>query len=137
MAEEEETVPLDECSEKRHKNEGVVPLYPERWWVLASMCVIQFASYGHLIAYGTVTKVTAVYYDQPGDKMDLVVLGPYVINFPTLLVLMVTFNGMGLRKTLNLSAFLTAVGESPMSQIMQYTGGFNSTSPMAFHEHDS
>ena len=110
MAAEEETVPLDEQrSEKRHKNEGV--LYPERWWVLASMCVIQFASYGHLIAYGTVTKVTAVYYDQPGDKMDLVVLGPYVINFPTLLILMVTFNKIGLRITLILSAFLTALGE--------------------------
>ena len=93
----------------RNQNEEV--LYPERWWVLASLSLIQFASFGHLVAFGTVTKVTAVYYDQPGDKMDLVVLGPYVINFPTLLILMVTFNKIGLRITLILSAFLTALGE--------------------------
>ena len=109
---EEEKKPLEECPEKCLKEEDEeVVLYSGRWWVLASLSVFQFASYGHLIAFGTVTKVTAIYYDQPGDKMDLVILGPYVIRFPTLFLLMATFNRVGLWKTLNLSAFLTAIGD--------------------------
>ena len=110
---EEETKPLEECPEKclKEDEDEEVVLHSGRWWVLASLSVIQFASYGHLIAFGTVTKVTAIYYDQPGDKMDLVILGPIVIRFPTLFLLMATFNRVGLWKTLNLSAFLTAIGD--------------------------
>ena len=41
-----------------------VKLYPQRWWILASVSILQFANYGHWIAFGTVTKTSAVYYDQ-------------------------------------------------------------------------
>ena len=86
-------------------------LYPERWWILASVSILQFANYGHWIAFGAVTKTTAVYYDQPGDKMDLVVLSSYVVSIPMCVVAILVVNWLGLRKTLNLSGLLTAIGE--------------------------
>merc|ERR1719295_1954016 len=89
-----------------------VKLYSERWWILASVSVLQFANYGHWIAYGTVTKTTAIYYDQPGDKMDLVVLCSYAVSVPMCIVAMIVVRHCGLRNTLNWSGGLTALGST-------------------------
>ena len=61
-----ETVP---CLNVKENADATTPvqhqlLYPERWWILASVSILQFANYGHWIAFGAVTKTTAVYYDQ-------------------------------------------------------------------------
>ena len=91
-----------------------VKLYPERWWILVSVSILQFGNLGHWIAFGSVTKMTAIYYDQPGDKMDLIVLCSYIINIPACLFATALVNGIGLKNTLNLSATLSTVGESPV-----------------------
>ena len=105
----------------------VAKLYKERWWILSSVCLIQFANFGHWIAFGSVTKVTAVYYDQPGDRMDLVVLCSYVIYIPTLLIAAVWVNRFGIKKTLHLSGFLTAIGNKRnkhiFHQVLYFLGG--------------
>ena len=94
----------------REEAEVIYKTYPDRWLVLASVSIIQFANFGHWIAFGAVTKVTAVFYDQPGDRIDLIVLCSYAMFMPTLLVSSVMLFGMRLRKTLFLTAFLTSTG---------------------------
>ena len=109
--EDNETVAVQQPLRKESQEGIFYKSYPDRWWVLASVSMIQFANFGHWIAFGAVTKVTAVFYDQLGDRIDLIVLCSYAMFMPTLLVSSVMLFGRRLRKTLFLTAFLTSTGQ--------------------------
>ena len=59
-------------------------------------------------------KIALLYrpdHEQPGDKMDLVVLCSYAVSVPMCIVAMIVVRHCGLRNTLNWSGGLTALGK--------------------------
>ena len=47
---------------------GVVfKVYPERWWLLLTVVLLNLANYSHWVAFPSVAKNAAKYYDQVGQ----------------------------------------------------------------------
>lgn len=38
--------------------------YPERWWLLITVILLNIANYSHWVAFPSVTKITTQFYDQ-------------------------------------------------------------------------
>ena len=106
--------PKDEAQEPLQNGdksrENSVILYPQRWWVLCAVAILQFANYGHWVAFGSVTKSIAKYYDQPGDDIDLIILVSYVVSIPLCLIAAFVVETFGLRFCINLGGALTGLG---------------------------
>ena len=88
----------------------VAKLYPQRWWIVATVALINFINYGHWNSIAAITKTAALYYDQPGDKIDLLVIIPHAVTIPLCLVAGMLFNKFGLRFGLISSAVMTGLG---------------------------
>ena len=85
-------------------------LYLERWWLLGTYVILVFINKGHLMAFASVTKHAAVYYDQPGDRIDLILVVSYVIGIPFCLVCPYTVAVKGLKFSILLGGILTCIG---------------------------
>merc|ERR1712241_985890 len=47
-------------------------VYPQRWWILSTVVMLNLANYSHWVAFPSVAKTTAKHYDQDGETMDLI-----------------------------------------------------------------
>ena len=65
----------------------------------------------HWVAFPSVTKMTAKYYDQPGDSMDLIPTLSYGLGVPCTVMATVIVERRGLRVGLLIGGFLTGVGK--------------------------
>ena len=71
---------------------------------------MDFINRGHFSAFAAVTKKSAEYYDQPGDKIDVIVIVSYAIGFPGALLCACLGESMGVKFCLRFSAGLTVLG---------------------------
>jgi hypothetical protein len=45
-------------------------VYPERWWLLLTVVLLNLANYSHWVAFASVAKNAAKYYDQVRRNMS-------------------------------------------------------------------
>ncbi len=86
--------------------------YPTRWWLLLTVVLLNLANYSHWVAFPSVTKITAVYYDQSGDTMDLIPTVSYGLGVPCCLIATYIVERFGLRTGLQIGGSLTGLGEA-------------------------
>lgn len=85
-------------------------VYPERWWILVAMFLLNVFNYAHWVAFPAVNKTAAVYYNQPGNLMDLIPTVSYGLGVPFGLVATFVVERYGLKWGLQIGALLTATG---------------------------
>ena len=84
--------------------------YPERWWLLLTVVVLNLANYSHWVAFPSVAKQTAKYYDQSGETMDLIPTVSYGFGIPCCLLATYTVDRFGLKAVLHIGGLLTGFG---------------------------
>lgn len=107
--EEEERKPFNQESQD-HSNAEIV-LYSRRWWYLLAVILLNFANYGHWVAFASVTKMSAKYYDQQGDKVDLITLLSYIVGIPFCVFATYAIETYGLKLGMRIGAILTLIGK--------------------------
>jgi hypothetical protein len=85
--------------------------YPERWWLLLTVILLNLANYSHWVAFPSVMKMAAKYYDQDGDTMDLIPTVSYGLGVPCCLMATFVVERFGLRAGLHIGGILTGLGE--------------------------
>ena len=59
----------------------VFKVYPERWWLLATVVLLNLANYSHWVAFPSVAKNAAKYYDQVKHFFNLLLNLIFILNF--------------------------------------------------------
>ena len=90
--------------------EEIYRSYPERWWLLVTVILLNLANYSHWVAFPSVTKIAAKYYDQDGNTMDLIPTLSYGLGVPCCLLATVIVDKLGLKIGLHIGGTLTGVG---------------------------
>ncbi len=72
------------------------------------------ANYSHWVAFPSVTKVAARYYDQPGEAMDRIPTLSYGLGVPCCVLATYVVERFGLRAGLHVGGSLTGIGERKM-----------------------
>jgi len=85
-------------------------LYPSRWILLISVTLLNLANYSHWVAFASVAKQGAEYYQVTGPEVDLIPMISYGLCVPFCLVAVYIVERQGLRFGLMLGSWLTAVG---------------------------
>ena len=52
------------CPTSEQNQDLVFKVYPERWWLLLTVVLLNLANYSHWVAFPSVAKNAAKYYDQ-------------------------------------------------------------------------
>ena len=78
--------------------------------MLVTILVVDIVNRGHCVAFASVTNESALYYDQHGDEIDLIVIMSYALGIPGYIVCAYVVEAWGLKLSLQLGAILTAVG---------------------------
>ena len=89
---------------------GQYRLYPGRWLLLAAVTLLNLANYSHWVAFASVAKQGAEYYQVSGPEVDLIPMVSYGLCVPCCLVAVYIVERRGLRCGLLVGAWLTAVG---------------------------
>jgi len=97
-----------EANEAKHKISYTT--YSERWWILGTVVLLNFANYAHWIAFPAVAKKAAAYYDVSGEALDLIPTVSYAAGVPTCLIATYLIESRGLRTGVKIGAYLTGVG---------------------------
>eukprot|EP00096_Caligus_rogercresseyi_P007109 TRINITY_DN2459_c0_g1_i1.p1 TRINITY_DN2459_c0_g1~~TRINITY_DN2459_c0_g1_i1.p1 ORF type:complete len:493 (+),score=163.32 TRINITY_DN2459_c0_g1_i1:15-1493(+) len=84
--------------------------YPERWWILSSVVLLNLSNYSHWVAFPSVSKSAAEYYDQPGEAIDLISTLSYGSGVPCCILATLAVEKVGLRGVLVFGALLTGLG---------------------------
>ncbi len=84
--------------------------YPQRWWLLVTVLLLNLANYSHWVAFPSVTKVAARYYDQPGEAMDLIPTLSYGLGVPCCVLATYVVDRFGLRAGIHVGGGLTGIG---------------------------
>ena len=92
-------------------------VYPQRWWILATVVILNLANYSHWVAFPSVAKNAAKHYDQSGDKMDLIPTVSYGLGVPCCLIATYIVERYGLRVGLHIGGVLTGIGKSIRKKI--------------------
>ena len=99
--------------------------------MLVTIFFIDVANRGHCIAFASVTTKTAQYYDQPGDRIDLIVIVSFAVGVPCFIVCGYVVEAWGLKISVWIGAILTAVGKFSeyipnITYILSVSGKYNS-----------
>lgn len=86
-------------------------VYPARWWLLVTVVSLNLANYSHWVAFPSVAKSTAKYYDQSGERMDLIPTVSYGLGIPCCLVATFIVEKYGLKTGLHIGGSLTGFGK--------------------------
>jgi len=86
-------------------------VYPQRWWILATVVLLNLANYSHWVAFPSVAKTAAKHYDQDGEKMDLIPTVSYGLGVPCCLLATYVVERFGLRTGLHIGGLLTGIGK--------------------------
>jgi len=84
--------------------------YDERWWILGTVVLLNFANYAHWIAFPAVAKKAAAYYNVTGEQLDLIPTISYAAGIPTCLIATYLIESRGLKTGVKIGAYLTGVG---------------------------
>jgi len=104
----EVAIPDTENNEQQQKIEYKV--YDERWWILGTVVLLNFANYAHWIAFPAVAKKAAAYYDVTGEELDLIPTVSYAAGVPTCLIATYIIESRGLKTGVKIGAYLTGIG---------------------------
>ena len=85
-------------------------VYRSRWLLLVSVTLLNLANYSHWVAFASVAKVGAEYYEVTGPEVDLIPMISYGLCVPFCLLAVYLVERRGLRLGLVLGSWLTAVG---------------------------
>ena len=85
--------------------------YPQRWWLLTTVIILNLANYSHWVAFPSVTKMVAKYYDQSGETMDLIPTLSYGLGIPCCLLATYVVDRFGLKVGLHIGGNLTGIGK--------------------------
>jgi len=104
----EVAIPDTENHEQQRKIEYKV--YDERWWILGTVVLLNFANYAHWIAFPAVAKKAAAYYEVSGEELDLIPTISYAAGVPTCLIATYIIESRGLKTGVKIGAYLTGIG---------------------------
>lgn len=90
--------------------ENVYVSHPQRWWLLVTVILLNLANYSHWVAFPSVTKMAAKYYDQAGETMDLIPTISYGLGVPCCLLATYVVENIGLKVGLHIGGLLTGLG---------------------------
>lgn len=86
-------------------------LYPQRWWLVITVILMNLANYSHWVAFPSVAKSVAKHYDQPGEIIDLIPTVSYGCAIPFTLVATYVVESSGLKTGLLIGGLLTGLGK--------------------------
>ena len=86
-------------------------VYPQRWWILSSVVLLNLANYSHWVAFPAVAKTAAKHYDQDGETMDMIPTVSYGLGVPCCLIATYVVEKYGLKVGLNVGGILTGIGK--------------------------
>lgn len=86
-------------------------VYPQRWWILSTVVMLNLANYSHWVAFPSVAKTAAKHYDQDGETMDLIPTVSYGLGVPCCLLATYVVERWGLRAGLHIGGILTGIGK--------------------------
>merc|ERR1711971_500877 len=85
-------------------------VYPQRWWILTAVVLLNLANYSHWVAFPSVAKTAAKHYDQTGEKMDLIPTVSYGLGVPCCFLATYVVERFGLRIGLHIGGVFTGIG---------------------------
>ena len=86
-------------------------VYPQRWWILTTVVMLNLANYSHWVAFPSVAKTAAKHYNQTGETMDLIPTVSYGLGVPCCLLATYIVERWGLRAGLHIGGILTGIGK--------------------------
>ena len=86
-------------------------VYPQRWWILTAVVLLNLANYSHWVAFPSVAKTAAKHYDQTGERMDLIPTVSYGLGVPCCLLATYVVERFGLRIGLHIGGVFTGIGK--------------------------
>ena len=86
-------------------------VYPERWWILVAVFLLNISNYAHWVAFPSVNKTAAKYYDQAGDKMDWIPTLSYGLGVPCGILATYVVERFGFKHAIQIGGSLTGIGE--------------------------
>ena len=90
-------------------------LYFERWWILSCVVLLKIARSGHTMSYASVTKHSAKYYDQTGDRIDLFLTLPFLTHAPFWIFNAYAIEACGLKMNLRAGGLMICLGKFQMA----------------------
>ena len=94
-------------------------VYPQRWWILAAVILLNLANYSHWVAFPSVAKTAAKHYDQTGERMDLIPTVSYGLGVPCCLLATYVVERFGLRIGLHIGGVFTGIGKCTSEKIRE------------------
>ena len=85
-------------------------VYRDRWWMLSTVLLLNFANLSHWVAFASVTKNAAKYYDQTGDRIDLITIVSYALGIPCCILSAYAVETWGLKLSLKFGGIMTGIG---------------------------
>jgi len=85
-------------------------VYPERWWIMGTVILLNLANFAHWIAFPAVAKKAAAYYEVSGEELDLIPTVSYGAGIPTCLIATYLIESRGLKAGIKIGAWLTGIG---------------------------
>ena len=85
-------------------------VYPQRWWILLIVLLLNIANSTHLMAFPSVSHLAANYYNQTSEKMELIPKVSFALGIPSYLLAIFVVERFGLRIGLHVGGYLTAIG---------------------------
>ena len=86
--------------------------YGARYWLLTSVVLLNLANYSHWVSFPSVTKISAQYYDQSGESMDLIPTLSYSLGIPFCMIATFAVEKCGLKWCLRFGGTLTGIGNN-------------------------
>ena len=87
-------------------------VYPQRWWILATVVLLNLANSSHWVAFPIVAKKVAKHYNQSVDKMDSIPTVHSGLGIPCCLIAIYIGERFGLRVVLCIGGVFTGIGKS-------------------------
>ena len=78
--------------------------------MLVTVMILDFVNRGHVTAFAAVTKKSAMYYDQTGDTIDLIVVLSFACSIPVYIFSAYAVETKGLKLVLRVAGLLTGIG---------------------------
>ena len=97
-------------ADRDQKSNSNMKLYKERWLILCVHVLLLLSNNGHWASFASVTKSTSKFYDQPGDRIDLIVISSILVAIPLYAIAAVLSNNFGLKLTLCVAGGLNSIG---------------------------
>ena len=101
-----------EPSQKPSTNTSVdYKVYTARWWMVASVVIINISAASHLAAFPSVSLKAAKHYDQSGEMIDLLPTTSHGFRTLGLIITVFVAKKFGLRVFITVAGSLTFTGK--------------------------